>query len=322
MSFTDIFIRRPVLATVVSLLILLVGLARGVQSAGAAVSRDHQHDDHHHDRLSRRQRGADQGLHHHAHPAGGGERRRHRHADVVVAAERQHHHARTCASTPTRIAPSPTCCPRSSRSRACCRARRRIRSSSSRPASTTALMYMSFNSKVLTASQITDYLTRVVQPQAADDRRRRQRADPGRADLRHAHLAQSRQDGGARRHAARRAHGAHRQQFHFGRRPDQGRLRPDDHQRARPRSTAPTAFGKLVVATRGDALVRLDDIADIELGPESANSSSVFDGLKAVFIGVYSHADRQSADRHRQRAQGVPGHPAPAAGGHGSGHRL
>ena len=27
-----------------------------------------------------------------------------------------------------------------------------------------ALMYMSFNSKVMTASQITDYLTRVVQP--------------------------------------------------------------------------------------------------------------------------------------------------------------
>src|SRR5689334_15337715 len=29
---------------------------------------------------------------------------------------------------------------------------------------TTALMYLSFNSKVLTASQITDYLTRVIQP--------------------------------------------------------------------------------------------------------------------------------------------------------------
>ncbi len=50
----------------------------------------------------------------------------------------------------------------------------------------------------------------------------------------------------------------------------------------------PAAFGKLVVATRGDALVRLDDIASIELGPESANSSSVFDGQKAVFIGVFA----------------------------------
>ena len=50
----------------------------------------------------------------------------------------------------------------------------------------------------------------------------------------------------------------------------------------------PAAFGKLVVVGRGDALIRLDDIATIELGPESANSSSVFDGLKAVFIGIFA----------------------------------
>jgi multidrug efflux pump len=50
----------------------------------------------------------------------------------------------------------------------------------------------------------------------------------------------------------------------------------------------PQAFGKLVVLTRGDALVRLDDISTIELGPESADSSSVFDGLKAVFIGIFA----------------------------------
>src|SRR5439155_16251509 len=48
------------------------------------------------------------------------------------------------------------------------------------------------------------------------------------------------------------------------------------------------AFGKLVVMTRGDALIRLDDISSIELGPENADSSSVFDGLKAVFIGIYA----------------------------------
>src|SRR5262249_59332001 len=51
---------------------------------------------------------------------------------------------------------------------------------------------------------------------------------------------------------------------------------------------SPAAFGKLVVTTRGDALVRLDDVASIELGAESADSSSVFDGLKAVFIGIFA----------------------------------
>ena len=50
----------------------------------------------------------------------------------------------------------------------------------------------------------------------------------------------------------------------------------------------PEAFGRLVVLNRGDALIRLSDIAEIELGPQSADSSSVFDGLKAVFIGVYA----------------------------------
>jgi multidrug efflux pump len=48
------------------------------------------------------------------------------------------------------------------------------------------------------------------------------------------------------------------------------------------------AFGRLVVAARGDALVRLDDIANIDLGAENVDSSSVFDGLKAVFVGIYS----------------------------------
>ena len=43
-----------------------------------------------------------------------------------------------------------------------------------------ALMYLSFNSNVMTSSQITDYLTRVVQAAPANGRRRRQRADPGR----------------------------------------------------------------------------------------------------------------------------------------------
>src|SRR3984893_19275426 len=47
------------------------------------------------------------------------------------------------------------------------------------------------------------------------------------------------------------------------------------------------AFGQLVIAARGDALIRLADIADIEIGPESVDSSSAFDGLKAVFIGIY-----------------------------------
>src|SRR3546814_5236785 len=48
------------------------------------------------------------------------------------------------------------------------------------------------------------------------------------------------------------------------------------------------AFARLVVATRGDALSRLGNVASIELGPQGVDSSSAFDGLKAVFIGIDS----------------------------------
>ena len=151
----------------------------------------------------------------------------------------------------------------------------------------TALMYLSFNSDVLTSSQITDYLTRVVQPKLQTDRRRRQRADPRRADVRHAHLAQPAEDGGARRHADGGAHRARRQQLHLRRRPDQGRLRPDDDQR---RDLARQRRG-LRPARRRGARRRARaprDIAEIALGAENVDSSSVFNGLKAVFIGIYS----------------------------------
>ena len=41
-----------------------------------------------------------------------------------------------------------------------------------------------------------------------------------------------------------------------------------------------------MIASRGDALIRIGDVATTELGPESVDSSSIFDGEKAVFIGV------------------------------------
>ena len=107
MSFTDIFIRRPVLATVVSLLILLIGLASLFNLPVRQYPEDHQHHHHHHHRLSRRQRRPHQGLHHHAHPAGGGQRRGHRHADLLLAAELQRRHPQ----------PAPRCRPRPRRGR-------------------------------------------------------------------------------------------------------------------------------------------------------------------------------------------------------------
>jgi multidrug efflux pump len=150
-----------------------------------------------------------------------------------------------------------------------------------------ALMYLSFNSAVMTASQITDYLTRVVQPrlQTIDGVANAQILggqtfamriwlDPTRmaalgvtpADVRNA-LAANNFTTAA------------------------GEIKSNYTQvsvNALTSLSSAEAFGRLVVATHGDALIRLGAIANIELGPESSDSSSVFDGLKAVFIGIYA----------------------------------
>ncbi len=150
-----------------------------------------------------------------------------------------------------------------------------------------ALMYLSFNSKVMNASQISDYINRVVQPKLQTINgvanaemlggqifAMRIWLDPDRM----ASLGVTPLD-------VRAALAAN----NFTSAP--GQVKGDFVQTNIDAKTSlddPAAFGRLVVMGRGDALVRLSDVAEIELGPQSADSSSVFDGLKAVFIGVYA----------------------------------
>jgi hydrophobe/amphiphile efflux-1 (HAE1) family protein len=152
---------------------------------------------------------------------------------------------------------------------------------------TTALMYMSFNSKVLSPSQITDYLTRVIQPklQAIDGVANAQilggQTFAMRAWLNPDKMASL----GVTPIDVRTALAANN--FTSA----AGQVKGDFVQttiNAETSLVTPDAFRKLVVSARGDALIRLDDIAEIELGPEGADSSSVFDGLKAVFIGIFA----------------------------------
>jgi multidrug efflux pump len=150
----------------------------------------------------------------------------------------------------------------------------------------TALMYMSFNSADLTPPQITDYLSRVVQPalQTIDgvasaqilggqNFAMRVWLDPDRmaargvtaSDIRLALVANNFTSAA-------------------------GQIKSDYTQVSIDALTSldnAKAFSQLTVLSRGDALVRLGDVAKIELGPETVDSSAVFDGLKAVFIGVY-----------------------------------
>ncbi len=150
-----------------------------------------------------------------------------------------------------------------------------------------ALMYLNFSSGVMTPSQITDYLTRVVQPQLQTVNgvanaqilggqifSMRIWLDPTRM----AALGVTPNDVRLALNANNFTSAA-------------GEIKSDFTQVSVNALTSlddPKAFSNLVIATHGDALVKLGDVSKkIELGPQSTDSSSVFDGLKAVFIGIY-----------------------------------
>ena len=151
----------------------------------------------------------------------------------------------------------------------------------------TALMYMSFNSKVLTSSQITDYLTRVVQPKL-------QTLDGvGNAQILGGQTFAMRVWLDPNKMAARGVTASDVSKALTSNNfvSAAGAVKSDFVQtsiNAQTSLDSANAFAQLVVKVNGDALIRLGNIADIELGPQSVDSSSVFDGLKAVFIGVYA----------------------------------
>src|SRR6516164_117515 len=286
MSFTDIFIRRPVLASVVSLLILLIGLASGFNLAvrqypkitNTTITVTTIYPGANADLIKgfitvpiQQAVASAEGI------------------DTLTSSSQQNvsivtlnlrldaNPDRAVADVLSKIQQVKSVLPRESQDPVVIK----------QTGETTALMYLSFNSKVLGASQITDYLTRVVQP--------RLQTINGVANA---------QILGGQTFAMR-----------IWLNPDKmaalgvtpvdvrnslasnnfvtaaGQVKGDFVQtniNAETSLDSAAAFGKLVVVARGDVLIRLDDIATIELGPENADSSSVFDGLKAVFIGIFA----------------------------------
>ena len=286
MSFTDIFIRRPVLASVVSLLILLVGLASGFnlpvrqypKITNTTITVTTVYPGANADLIKgfitvpiQQAVASAEGI------------------DTLTSSSQQNvstvtlnlrldaNPDRAVADVLSKIQQVKSVLPRESQDPIVIK----------QTGESTALMYLSFNSKVMGASQITDYLTRVVQPRLQTingvanaqilggqtfamriwlnpDKMAALGVTP--VDVRNA-LATNNFVTAA------------------------GQVKGDFVQTTINAETSldnAAAFGKLVVVTRGDALIRLDDISTIELGPENADSSSVFDGLKAVFIGIYA----------------------------------
>jgi hydrophobe/amphiphile efflux-1 (HAE1) family protein len=151
----------------------------------------------------------------------------------------------------------------------------------------TALMYLSFNSSVMSSSQITDYLIRVVQAQlqtvdgvanaqilGGQTFAMRIWLDPTRMAAR----GVSPNDVATALAANNFISAAGEVKSNYT------QISVD----AQTSLDSAVAFGKLVIAAHGDGLVRLGDVATIDLGPQSSDSSVTFDGQKAVVIGIYS----------------------------------
>ncbi len=158
-----------------------------------------------------------------------------------------------------------------------------------------ALMYLSFNSNVMTGAQITDYIVRAIQPRLETlDGVSQVQILGGQTFAMRIWLQPDRM-------AALGVTASDVQQAlianNFTSAP--GEIKGDYIQTTINAETDiddPADFERLVVLVRDDTLIRLGDVAEIELGPESANSSSVFNGQKAVFLGVFAAPDANPLD--------------------------
>ncbi|EIC21050.1 efflux RND transporter permease subunit [Thiorhodovibrio frisius] len=150
---------------------------------------------------------------------------------------------------------------------------------------TTALLYLAFYSREMSLSQITDYLIRVVQPQLQalegvaqaeifgnQTFAMRVWLDPDRM----AALGISGEQVAAALQANNYLAGI-------------GQLRGDLVQIDLSTTTDLSDvedFRQLVIREEGGTLVRLNDIATVELGPADDNSQTLYKGIPAIFIGI------------------------------------
>ncbi len=168
-----------------------------------------------------------------------------------------------------------------------------------------ASMYMSFYSDSLDANQITDYLTRVVQPKVT--------AVNGvqRADILGARTFAMRVWLKSDRMAAfglsptdvRRALGANNSLSALGN--TKGSM-ISVNLTANTNLTSADEFRKLVVKESKGTIVRLGDIADVTLGAESYDADVRFSGDRATFMGVWVLPTANSLDVIKQVRAIVP----------------
>nr|WP_010132122.1 efflux RND transporter permease subunit [Microbulbifer agarilyticus] len=160
---------------------------------------------------------------------------------------------------------------------------------------TIAAMYLSFSSEILDNSQITDYITRAVQPKLSTIAgvQRAQllgnRTFAMRVWLRPAEMAAQGVTPGDVSSALRQNNILASIGSTKG-----SRVAMDI--RADTDIASEQAFRQLVVRADGDQLVRLEDVADVELGSESYETSVTFNGRSATFVAVEVAPDANALD--------------------------
>jgi multidrug efflux pump len=149
-----------------------------------------------------------------------------------------------------------------------------------------AAMYLGFSSPEMQPNQVTDFLTRVIQPKltAIEGVQRAEilgsRVFAMRIWLRPDRLAAL----GVTASDVRRALQANNYLAALGK--TKGTMTAVNLI-ANTNLTTPDEFRQLVVKQKGGVLVRLSDIADVELGAEDYDSSVRFDGKNAKFVGIW-----------------------------------
>ncbi|WP_043320878.1 efflux RND transporter permease subunit [Microbulbifer sp. HZ11] len=150
---------------------------------------------------------------------------------------------------------------------------------------TIAAMYLSFSSEILDNNQITDYITRVVQPKLSTVAGVQRAALLGNrtfamriwlkpAEMAAQEVTPSDVSSALRLNNVLAAVGSTKGT----------RVAMDI--RADTDIASEQAFRRLVVRADGDQLVRLEDVADVELGSESYETSVTFNGRSATFVAV------------------------------------
>ncbi len=158
-----------------------------------------------------------------------------------------------------------------------------------------AAMYLSFGSKILAENQVTDYLIRVVQPRLTAIEGV-QKADilGGRAFAIRAWLKPERMAAlNVSPSQVRQALAANNYLSALGQ--TKGAL-TQLNLTATTDLTTLADFKRLVIREQGGALVRLEDVAEVALGADNYDQEVRFSGKKAVFMGIWVLPNANSLD--------------------------